>query len=80
MQLKVASRHVHFLHVMPLLAGQVLRYGPGQKYGAHMDSLIDDSPRMATVLLYLHDTEEGGETGVHRVPRCACMCAWRGHS
>ncbi|PNW83828.1 hypothetical protein CHLRE_04g217931v5 [Chlamydomonas reinhardtii] len=41
---------------------QVLRYGPGQKYGAHMDSLIDDSPRMATVLLYLHDTEYGGET------------------
>ncbi|GIL84045.1 hypothetical protein Vretimale_11080 [Volvox reticuliferus] len=41
---------------------QVLRYGIGQKYGAHMDSLIDDSPRMATVLLYLHDTEEGGET------------------
>ncbi|GFR42774.1 hypothetical protein Agub_g3735 [Astrephomene gubernaculifera] len=41
---------------------QVLRYGVGQKYGAHTDSLIDDSPRMATVLLYLHDTEEGGET------------------
>ncbi|KXZ47226.1 hypothetical protein GPECTOR_37g232 [Gonium pectorale] len=41
---------------------QVLRYGIGQKYGAHMDSLIDNSPRMATVLLYLHDTEEGGET------------------
>ncbi|EFJ47859.1 hypothetical protein VOLCADRAFT_60971, partial [Volvox carteri f. nagariensis] len=41
---------------------RVLRYGIGQKYGAHMDSLIDDSPRMATVLLYLHDTEEGGET------------------
>lgn len=41
---------------------QVLRYGVGQKYGAHTDSLIDDSPRMATILLYLHDTEEGGET------------------
>ena len=34
----------------------------GQKYGAHTDSLIDDSARLATVLLYLNDVEEGGET------------------
>ena len=30
--------------------------------GAHMDVLQEDTPRMATVLLYLTDTEEGGET------------------
>eukprot|EP00887_Chlorella_sp_A99_P002710 scaffold6.g2710.t1 len=41
---------------------QVLRYGLGQKYGAHYDSLTDESPRIATVLLFLHDVEEGGET------------------
>lgn len=41
---------------------QILRYGVGQKYGAHYDSLSDDSPRVVTVLIYLADTEEGGET------------------
>ncbi len=30
--------------------------------GAHMDVLQEDTPRMATVLLYLTDTDEGGET------------------
>ena len=42
---------------------QILRYGLGQKYGAHYDSLVEESPRVATVLLYLaNTTEEGGET------------------
>mmetsp|Transcript_20334 Transcript_20334/g.34912 ORF Transcript_20334/g.34912 Transcript_20334/m.34912 type:complete len:335 (-) Transcript_20334:187-1191(-) len=41
---------------------QVLRYEVGQQYSPHMDPLIDSSPRMATVLIYLLDTEEGGET------------------
>eukprot|EP00798_Chlamydomonas_sp_ICE-L_P001614 gene1614-33003_t len=41
---------------------QVLRYGEGQYYHEHTDSLDDDSPRMATLLIYLHDPIEGGET------------------
>ena len=42
---------------------QILRYAPGQKYGAHYDSLDKDSPRIATVLIYLRATDlEGGET------------------
>jgi prolyl 4-hydroxylase len=41
---------------------QILRYGHGQKYGAHMDVLEDGSPRVATILIYLTTPEEGGET------------------
>jgi 2OG-Fe(II) oxygenase superfamily len=37
---------------------QILRYDYGQKYGAHYDSL----GRICTVLVYLTDAEEGGET------------------
>ena len=40
----------------------MLRYGIGQFYKRHTDSLEDDSPRMATLLIYLADPEEGGET------------------
>lgn len=41
---------------------QVLRYGYMQQYKAHYDSLFRDGPRIATVLMYLSDVEEGGET------------------
>ncbi|KAG2495663.1 hypothetical protein HYH03_006263 [Edaphochlamys debaryana] len=37
---------------------QVLRYGPTNKYGAHMDG----QKRSATVLMYLVEPDEGGET------------------
>lgn len=52
---------------------QILRYQPGQKYDAHWDYFEDSTPgakerflkdgnRVATFLMYLADTEEGGET------------------
>ncbi|KAG7669310.1 hypothetical protein Ndes2526B_g05614 [Nannochloris sp. 'desiccata'] len=41
---------------------QILRYGQGQKYGAHYDQLVEDTPRVATVLIYLKDGVVGGET------------------
>ncbi|KAG2495660.1 hypothetical protein HYH03_006260 [Edaphochlamys debaryana] len=37
---------------------QVLRYGPTNKYGAHLDG----EERVATVLIYLVEPDEGGET------------------
>ena len=49
---------------------QILRYENGQKYDPHFDYFhdqVNSSPRrggqrMATMLIYLEDTEEGGET------------------
>lgn len=54
-------------HPLPLLLPlQVLRYGVGQKYGAHTDSLIDDSPRMATVgERWRGGAGRGGGGGIH---------------
>lgn len=54
---------------------QILRYGIGQKYGAHWDSLdYKGAPRVATVLLYLNDVEEGGETAFPKVGSTSCSC------
>ncbi|KXZ43534.1 hypothetical protein GPECTOR_88g477 [Gonium pectorale] len=43
---------------------QVLRYGLGQQYKVHADTLRDDEAgvRVATVLIYLNEPEAGGET------------------
>ena len=49
---------------------QVLHYGHGEKYGAHMDTFFDKrltgpevgGERIATILMFLNEPEEGGET------------------
>ena len=43
---------------------QVLRYGPGQRYGPHLDG----QGRFATAFLYLNDGYEGGGTYFPFVP------------
>jgi prolyl 4-hydroxylase len=41
----------------------VLRYGPGQEYRSHYDALPNEpNQRIATVIIYLSDGYEGGET------------------
>lgn len=42
---------------------QILRYGPGQQYKPHLDTLADDSnQRIVTALVYLNGGYAGGET------------------
>jgi prolyl 4-hydroxylase len=42
---------------------QILRYSPGQEYRAHHDALPHtDNQRILTMLVYLNDGFEGGET------------------
>jgi len=53
---------------------QVLRYNNGQKYDAHWDyffhkdGVSNGGNRFATVLMYLTDVEEGGETAFPLIP------------
>lgn len=56
---------------------QVLSYTPGQQYRAHFDFFQDNSTvqnggnRAATVVVYLNDVEEGGETVFALLPQKA---------
>ncbi|WP_409300738.1 2OG-Fe(II) oxygenase [Peribacillus sp. SCS-155] len=46
---------------------QILKYSPGQEYKAHFDffsttSRASDNNRISTLVIYLNDVQEGGET------------------
>jgi prolyl 4-hydroxylase len=42
---------------------QILRYGPGQQYKLHLDAMPElENQRVLTVIVYLNDDYEGGET------------------
>ncbi|BAT99938.1 hypothetical protein LR48_Vigan499s005300 [Vigna angularis] len=67
---KIEKKLAHFSFI-PVEHGeglQVLHYEVGQKYEPHYDYFLDDfntkngGQRIATVLMYLTDVEEGGET------------------
>ena len=56
--------HVPIEHAEGL---QVLHYGPGQEYRDHHDFFEENTPasannRISTLIIYLNDVEEGGET------------------
>lgn len=65
----------HLLAVLHLQAFNILRYELKQKYDSHMDTFdpADFGPqysqRLATVLIYLSEVEEGGETVFKREGR-----------
>eukprot|EP00873_Tetraselmis_striata_P024219 jgi/Tetstr1/444483/TSEL_032364.t1 len=61
----IEQRVARLTHLPPVHSEdiQVLKYMDGQKYSAHYDSKqVSGSRRMITVLMYLSDVEEGGET------------------
>jgi prolyl 4-hydroxylase len=50
---------------------QVLRYRPGEEYKPHMDALpAEPNQRILTVLVYLSDDYDGGETRFERTGLC----------
>ncbi len=64
------NRRIAFLSDTAIEQGeplQILRYRPGAEYRAHMDALpAEPNQRILTVLVYLTDDYEGGETAFLR--------------
>jgi prolyl 4-hydroxylase len=66
---KIERRFASIMNV-PVEHGEglhILNYKPGQEYKAHYDYFAENSPasknnRISTLVIYLNDVEEGGET------------------
>jgi len=64
------ENRISFIMNIPIEHGeglQILRYTPGQEYKAHYDyfsptSKIAKNNRISTLIMYLNDVEQGGET------------------
>ncbi|XP_038890926.1 probable prolyl 4-hydroxylase 10 isoform X2 [Benincasa hispida] len=60
----------------------ILHYEVGQKFDAHHDYFVDEfsikkgGQRMATLLIYLSDVEEGGETVFPAAKQCVSSARW----
>jgi hypothetical protein len=59
---KSAVRQVWNLYLDYHRGAQVIRYRPGGHYCAHADAALDQEDRYVTVLCYLNDDFEGGQT------------------
>jgi len=59
---KSAVRQVWNLNLDNHQGAQVIRYRPGGHYCAHADAALDQEDRYVTVLCYLNDDFEGGQT------------------
>ncbi|WP_223702152.1 2OG-Fe(II) oxygenase [Sutcliffiella deserti] len=66
---RIEKRISHIMNI-PIEHGdglQILNYKPGQEYKAHFDffsstSKAASNPRISTLVMYLNDVEQGGET------------------
>ncbi len=66
---RIEKRISHIMNI-PIEHGdglQILNYKPGQEYKAHFDffaptSRAASNPRISTLVMYLNDVEQGGET------------------
>ncbi|CAK9225688.1 unnamed protein product [Sphagnum troendelagicum] len=81
--IEAIERRISVYAMVPVENGellQVLRYEPGQYYKAHHDYFADEfnlkrgGQRVATMLMYLSDGVEGGETFFPSVGDKECRC------
>lgn len=71
---KPLIEHVWGTHLTKHSGTQIIRYGPGGHYEAHVDAGQDYQNRYFTVLCYLNDNYEGGGTGFPSLNHSTAPC------